>query len=61
MVNPKVAVPKISSAREANTATRSSGLRQKMRAATDAYAGGEDDVHRYRGGGVEPRAQAEIG
>ena len=61
MVNPKVAVPKISSAREANTATRSSDLRQKMRAATDAYAGGEDDVHRYRGGGVETRAQAKIG
>ncbi len=38
IVNPKVAVPKISSAREANTATRSSGLRQRMRAATDAYA-----------------------
>ena len=36
MVNPKVAVPKISNAREANMATRSSGLSQKMRVATKA-------------------------
>jgi hypothetical protein len=36
-VKPNVAVPKRRSASEANTATRSVDLRQKMKAATTAY------------------------
>ena len=60
-VNPKVAVPKISSAREANTATRSSRPSPEDEGCDGCIRGGEDDVHRYRGGGVERRAQAKIG
>jgi hypothetical protein len=36
VVSANVAAPKVSSARETNSAMRSSGLRQKMRAATAA-------------------------